>query len=250
MELAKTCLVIDSRKAEKVSLDGPALRIRMQAQSARLFPLRRLSRIHILGELGSGFDALVHCAEHQIPVAFFTVSGKLRCQLYFPVFENSILSHWLEHVEFDIAAQQHYEEWLLHQSLHLLSLMGCTQGARELRIQLTAEKLNHICKKQLGDKHYQLAMEWLSGMLNVHFSQIIVNHGLSNQSRGKRKLMEDLIPLYTLWLRYLLADRVLRKQFTINGYTMSNFYQEKADLLEYTARRMLTQLSTRLESII
>lgn len=50
MSMAKSCLVIDSRKAEKISLDGPALKVRMQSQSSRLFPLRRLSRIHILGD--------------------------------------------------------------------------------------------------------------------------------------------------------------------------------------------------------
>src|SRR5690606_37155383 len=131
-----------------------------------------------------------------------------------------------------------------------LSLMGCTQGARELRLKLTTEKLNHFTKKQLGNEKSQLAMDWLSGMLSVHFSQIIVNHGLANQSRGKRKIMDDLIPLYSLWLRYLLADRIARKPMNINAHTMAYFYQEHADLLEYTIRRMLTQLSTRLESII
>lgn len=250
MGLAKTCLVIDSRKAERISLDGPALRVRMHAQSSRLFPLRRLSRIHVLGDPLNGFDALIYCAERQIPVAFFTATGKLRCQLYFPVFENSIIAHWLEHVEFDVAARQQYDEWLLYQTLHLLSLMGCTHGARELRLKLVDERLNHLCKQKLGERKFQLAMEWLNGIMTVHLSQIIVNQGLADQSRGKRQLMSDVMPLYELWLRYHLSQRLDRKVLNVPAQDMSEFYQEHSEQVEYMFKRMLTQLASRLEAIV
>lgn len=250
MEAAKTCLVINSSMTEKLSLDGPALRIRMQAQSARLFPLRRLSRIHIIGELERGFDALIHCAEHQIPVAFFTARGKLRCQLYFPVFENTFLNHWLEHIEFDMQARQEYQEWLVHQTLYLLSRMGYAQGTRERRLQIVDEELSSLCRAKLGEKGYRLAMEWLQGILAVQLSQIIVDQGLSNQSRGKRKLMEDLSPLYDLWLRHHLAEKLGTKHLIINANTMADFYQGQSEAIEYSTRRMLAQLATRLESIV
>ncbi|MBC6907360.1 hypothetical protein DWB84_18135 [Saccharophagus sp. K07] len=250
MDIAKTCLVIDSRKTEQIRLDGPALRIRMQQQSSRLFPLRRLSRIHIVGELQQGFDALIYCAEHQIPVAFFTLNGKLRCQLYFPVLENSLISHWLEHVEFDQQAQQEYDDWLKHQTLHLLACMGYRTGSIERRLQSILNQLHHACKKELGEKLYRQAMDWLEGMANAQLSQIITNLGLANQSRGKRKLMEDITPLYQLWLHHHLAKQLQKTQLNINGYTMSAFYQAQADELEYFTRRMLAQLTTRLESII
>src|SRR5690625_8011083 len=89
--------------------------------------------------------------------------------------------------------------------------MGCTHGARELRLKLVDERLNHLCKQKLGERKFQLAMEWLNGIMTVHLSQIIVNQGLANQSRGKRQLMSDVMPLYELWLRYHLAQRLDRK---------------------------------------
>lgn len=250
MEIAKSCLVVDARKVERLSLDGPALKVRVKAQSPRLFPLRRLSRIHVLGELDAGLDALIHCAEHQIPVAFFTVKGKLRCQLYFPVLENTIIAHWLEYVEFDQAAKDEYSEWRMHQCLHLLAQMGCRNNPREDRLQLMEESLNHICKKSLGEKEYRLACEWLNGMLTVHMSQVIVNHGLANQSRGKRCLMDDLLPLFELWLKFRMAEHLKRRKLAINASTMSHFYQDQSAWIDYTLRRMLTQLATRLEAII
>ncbi len=88
MTEAKTCLVIDAEKTSHIMLDGPALKITMHLQSARLFPLRRIARIHVIGSVENSFETMVSCAERQIPVAFFTKQGKLRCQLYYPVFEN------------------------------------------------------------------------------------------------------------------------------------------------------------------
>lgn len=251
MDIAKTCLVIDARKLEALWLDGPALRVRMQAQNSRLFPLRRLSRIHVLGALNEGLDALLHCAERQIPVAFFTIMGKLRCQLYFPAYENSILSHWLEHVDFDPEAKEQYDEWLAFQSLHVLSMMQFTKGSSETRWQLAAETLRGAGNKFLGAKVFNQALDWLNGMLNAQVSQLIVQHGLSNQSRGKRRLMEDITPVCEVWLLYLFLDAVASApKFNVNAYSMSNFYQRNSEQIEYTARRMLSQLATRLEAII
>ena len=250
MEMAATCLVIDARSLDSLSVDGPALKVRMRSQSPRLFPLRRLSRVHVVGVIKDGLEPLLHCAENQIPVAFFTVSGRLRCQLYFPVYENSIISHWLEHVDFDVEARQLYDDWLFHQTLHVLSMMGCTEGARESRYQLIEEKLRGLCNRYLGPKDFQIAMDWLGGMLVVHISQLVVDYGLSNQSRGKRRLMDDISPICELWLIYFLASHASRRRVQVAAQAMSDLYQKHSAEIEYTVRRMLTQLATRLESIV
>lgn len=250
MEIAATCLVIDARTLDSLTVDGPALKVRMRSQSPRLFPFRRLSRVHVVGSIRDGLDSLLHCAENQIPVAFFTVSGRLRCQLYFPVYENSILSHWLEHVDFDVEAKQIYDDWLIHQTLHVISMMGYTEGARESRYQLIAERLRSLCNRYLGRKEFHGAMDWLNGMLSVHISQLIVAYGLANQSRGKRRLMDDLSPVCELLLIYFLATYASKQRVRVAAQSMSNFYQKHSQEIEYTIRRMLTQLATRLESIV
>src|SRR5690606_9576493 len=143
--VAPTSLVIDARKVDKICLDGPALKVVMISRSPVLFPLRRLLRIHVIGTLGTGVDALLHCAERQIPVAFFHPNGRLRCRLLSPAQDCGLVEHWFEHVEFDSAIRQVYEEWLLHQELHLLSKLGFNAGACERRGQLVYEALRGAC---------------------------------------------------------------------------------------------------------
>jgi len=249
-DIAPTSLVIDARKLDQLTLDGPALRVRMRLKSAMLFPLRRLSRIHVIGAISEGLDALLHCAEQQIPVAFFTVNGRLRCQLYYPMYENSLLSHWIEHVDFDIQAREVYDDWLQHQMLHELARIGANQGAREQRHQLVKETLRHLCKEKLGSHEFQSAQAWLEGMMIVQLSQLIVDFGLANQSRGKRRLLADISPVGELWLLYFLALAVQRSKVTVNSKTMTELYHQNSSQIDYTVRKMLTQLASRLESII
>src|SRR5690625_7645593 len=104
--------------------------------------------------------------------------------------------------------------------------MGCTHGARELRLKLVDERLNHLCKQKLGERKFQLAMEWLNGIMTVHLSQSIVNQGLANQSRGKRQLMSDVMPLYELWLRSQLDQRRGRKVLHVTPEDLSQIHQE------------------------
>jgi hypothetical protein len=248
----RTCLVIDTARLQQLDIDGPALRLSIQDQGRRLFPLRRLARIHVMGELHCGFDALLHCAEQQIPVAFFSLQGKLRCQLYYPVFENGVLAHWLEHIEFDVQAQHMYSEWLHLQQLHVLGQIGCRDGAREYRMKIAEERLHALFNKHWNHRRLLEAREWLIGMLTAHLSQLIVKHGLENQSRGKRKLLEDMLPACELWLLYLLAVAVVehKKPPSVDARGMSHFYQHHAESIEYMVRRMLSQLVNQLESII
>jgi hypothetical protein len=65
MDTPATCLVIDARKLESLTVDGPALKVTMRSQSARLFPFRRLSRVHVVGAIRDGIDTLLQCAERQ-----------------------------------------------------------------------------------------------------------------------------------------------------------------------------------------
>ncbi len=249
-DIAPMSLVIDARKLDQLTLDGPSLRVRMRLKSAMLFPLRRLSRIHVIGAISNGLDALLHCAEQQIPVAFFTVTGRLRCQLYYPVYDNSLLSHWIEHVDFDVQARQVYDDWLQHQMLHELSRIGANQGAREQRYQLVNETLRHLCKQKLGGREFHAAEAWLEGMMNVHLSQLVVDFGLANQSRGKRRLLADISPVGQLWWLYFLALAVQRSKVRVTPQTMTELYQQHSAHIDYTVRKMLTHLASRLESIV
>lgn len=251
MNNATTCLVIDARHLDALVIDGPALKVTMKSQSSRLFPLRRLSRVHVIGPATSGLDALLHCAERQVPVAFFTVKGKLRCQLYFPVLANTLLSHWFEHVEFDCDIKQLYELWLEGQTRHVLAQLSVARGCPQSGCKHLEQQLRQFGRKSLGAARWDSATDWLAGMLVVQLSQIVVEYGLANQSRGKRKLLDDIVPVFSLWLTARFASNTASYQRrAIDGISMSVFYQEQSQSIDYMIRRMLIQLITRLESIV
>lgn len=249
---SRSCLVLDASKLEQLTVDGPALRIGLREQASRLFPLRRLARIHVIGDIDAGFCALLHCAEQQIPVAFFSTHGKLRCQLYYPVFENGILSHWLEHIEFDPKLRQLYNEWLQLQMLHVLGEIGCRDGNSTNRLEIAEQRMLTLIHHHWSRGHLREARDWLQGILTSHLSQLIVQHGLSNQTRAKRRLLEDLLPTCELWLLYFLTVAVVenRKPPAADAQGMSRFYQQHAERIEYQVQRMLMQLVSKLEAII
>ncbi|MDF1589022.1 MAG: CRISPR-associated endonuclease Cas1 [Gammaproteobacteria bacterium] len=249
-ETVPTSLVIDTRKLAQLGMDGPALKVVMKMKSPVLFPLRRLLRIHIIGTPQSGMDALLFCAQQRIPVAFFHADGRLRCRLQAPASDTALVDHWFEHVEFDPEVKQIYADWLLHQGLYALSIMGFHLGAYQTRHKLVYEALRSFCTESLGKQDFRTALDWLDGLLHFQLEQVIAEIGFSQQ-RGQNKLLNDIKPLAQLWLLHGLANHLQRKpHFAITSQTMITFYQTQTSLIEYSTRRMLIQLTTRLEAIV
>lgn len=250
--MSTSSLMIDARKPCRLRIDGPALSVRIGYNSPLLFPLRRLARIHVIGCVSEGFDALIYCAERQIPVAFFTAKGKLRCQLYEPRYEDNILAHWLEHVEFDPACKEQYDDWLEAQRLHLLAAFGYRFGAREQRHivieQLLRTKANLILQRK---KYSHEAIDWLEGLLSAHLSQLVSLHSMGRSCRTSKKLLADLLPIFTIAMLHVFVERMEQDgRIPTSSAAMSDFYHRYSSEVEYHLRRMLTQLANRIEGVV
>lgn len=249
-EVAPTSLVIDARKLQRLSMDGPALKVTMRGRSPMLFPLRRLLRIHIIGRMQQGMDTLLHCAEQQVPVAFFHLNGRLRCRLQPAAGAPSLIDHWFEHVEFDPEVRQLYEDWVLNQKLYALSRLGINSGVREKRGELVYQTLRGYCRRRLGRETLKDALEWLDGLVFFHLENLLAEYGFGYQ-RSQQKLQQDIKPLCDFWLLYALAARLQQSAvFDVTPRSMTAFYQQQAIELEGQLRRMLTQLVNRLEEVV
>jgi len=248
--VALRSLVIDARNLDRLGLDGPALKVVMRGKSPILFPLRRLCRVHLIGMPNQGMEALMHCAEQNIPVAFFRLNGQIRCTLQKPQLERAQLDHWFEHVEFDPEVQQLYNDWRQHQALHALAQLGFNRGDGAVRQQLVYEALRGVCRSRLGKDMFGTALEWLDGLMTFHLLQVVEQFGFTHP-RAKQLLLQDIKPIADLGLLYAFTRHVQASAtFRVTPRSMTVFYQDNAQVLEYGFRRMLSQLTMRLEAVI
>lgn len=245
-----TSLVISSSKLETLCMDGPALKVTMQNKSPLLFPLRRLSRIHIVGSPDCGMNTLLHCAEQSVPVAFFHGNGRLRCCLLRPNQGSSTLEHWLEQVEFDNDARNLYRDWHLNQMLHELGKLGFTIGANSHRHKMASETLRGTCNKLIGKDELISAQDWLEGLLQCHLEQLLDSAGMTRNTNAKFRLLEDIKQICELPLLHGLASQLLKaSEFIVSANSMTALYQQKANDIEFSVKRMLAQLLSTLEEL-
>ncbi len=74
-------LYLDGQNATRVLRDGPALRVRRAGAADALFPLGRLGRVVVRGQVEWQTSALLACAEGGVPVAFLNAQGRLRARV-------------------------------------------------------------------------------------------------------------------------------------------------------------------------
>lgn len=247
--ITHTSLVIDARNLDRLCMDGPALKVTMRYRSPMLFPLRRLSRIHIIGTPESGMATLLVCAEQCIPVAFFHANGRLRCRLQAATDSSTLIDHWLEHIEFDPEAKSFYREWLHNQALHTLASLGFNTGVRENRCKLAQETLRNTCKKVLGKTEFHSALDWIEGLLQFHLEQLIENAGVTQNSNSRTRLVSDLKSICEIFILHRLAEYLAQKKsFVASAKTMTDFYQKQSVQVELAVKRMLSQLVSGLEA--
>jgi len=60
--------------------DGPAIRVRKRGSADRSFPLRRLRRVLVTGQIRWETDALLACADARVPVCFIRGDGSVRAR--------------------------------------------------------------------------------------------------------------------------------------------------------------------------
>lgn len=68
-------LYLDSAEVRRVHLEGPALRVRSRHQADVFFPLGRIARITVVGQVHWHPAALIACMHRDIPITFLSREG-------------------------------------------------------------------------------------------------------------------------------------------------------------------------------
>ena len=127
-------------------LDGPALRVRQEGSSDRLFPIQRLSTIVVSGCVQWDTPALLHCAEQGVSINFLSKKGSVRARVISGIEHkndydfNDIINQYIELP----GCEKIYRRWLLTQ--------------RFFTQQELADALNINCKNLYG-KNYDEVLQ-------------------------------------------------------------------------------------------
>jgi len=186
VEPAAKTLYLDGRQPLRVLRDGPALRVRAPASADRLFPLHRLRQVVVSGRVEWCTDALLVCADANIPISFLAGEGRLRARLLAADTGSSIinLGDALEMMLDRPDGHQAYLDWV----------SGCAHQAR-LQLVHSADRgvwptQPAVMRKMLFERarHYVRAPDLrrfdrqLNALLNAHLSQLLYSSGIACDS--------------------------------------------------------------------
>jgi hypothetical protein len=249
----KTRLMIDANKVERLFVDGPSLVIGLHAAALTRLPLRRLRSVIVVGILRHGLEALLHCAEQQIPVLFCDARGNVKTQIL-PY--RQALFHWddwLESLGFDPVFDAAYRQWLTNQQWHLRSLIqrdldSQFDESKPWRVAMLECCLNHRLKSVLSSKQQQdEARDWLAGLMRVHLNELLSQQGLKPHHLGAERILTDFATDLERLARHRQVQWLQNHSCPINAKWMSICYQSIADELEQHILRICLQLRTLIE---
>ncbi len=267
-EPAAKTLYLDGCQPLRVLRDGPALRVRAPASADRLFPLRRIRRIVVSGRVEWCADALLVCADANIPISFLANKGKLRARLVAPGPGSSIiaLGEALEMMLDEPGGRQRYLDWV----------SGCAHQAR-LQLVHSADRgvwptQPAVMRRMLFERacHYVRAPDLrrfdqqLNALLNAHLCQLLGSAGVACDS-GVLALQDiDLVRDFGTILIWCIQNaklRFLKRQYhraRRNGQAFpklslsstASFYESRVSNIEEAFNRLLQRFHRHLIEVI
>jgi len=215
---ATQILYLKGENATRILRDGPALRIQSRHQSDRIVAYRRLLRIPCFGQVQWHSDALLGCANYQVPVLFCRQNGQLRAALHgVQANQNHLdLSQALENCLQSVEGAETLKRWLVrqrqlameHSEQVLLQRFGLTmQADRPAQYRAIAQA---YLNRQQWKKCQQLALAQLQASVcdQLLRQQIPVDQALLQ--RHHIKLLDELVKTLLIILLPQLLSHVCR----------------------------------------
>lgn len=250
----------------EVALDGPALCVDSAEQASRLFPLRRISRVIVSGEVRWSTEALLACAEHGITITFLDAEGAVRARWIGRVTERSGLRQRLDDLFDRPDGHKLYADWrhAMEQQAALAALKALDLDLREAADLSRLRALVNRAAEKLADPMTARRMARLHrGMLTAQVTELLHEAGLLGESdpapRSVPHLAGDLTrilawrlePIRLGWLhrRQRWAARRRQPIKAPHDHQLIRLYQSRAARLDQEGRVLLARLHRFLSEI-
>jgi len=185
-------LNIQGNRIEQLSIDGPALRLRLQGEATRWFPLRRIRHLCITGELNSSTETLLKLAQKRILITLFSSCGKLQCQIFHPLNETPQLVHLIDECANDLALASARNNWYENALLQSFAYTGFNRGCSKLAIKSFRKNLSIILRTKQIRPQFKTVNLWMSGIAQVAIVRLFCEKTIPLFGRERNRLRRQL----------------------------------------------------------
>ena len=240
-----------------LSIDGPALLVRVEGQADRLFPLRRLRRIHLPATLAVNSQVITTCTRAGISMAFSDRRGRTLAWCLPANRGTQGLGVLLEGFSRLMDHLERYRQWARQRldavsrplAAHLGLEPGCEPTTVEREIHLQA--IRHA-----GENGARTSQEWLLAEIQGQLLQTLQIQGADSETA--LTWAERLAPLLLLrmeparlhWLRqrHFQARNQGLSRPEVETDALMEFFASRSDALNEAVSDLVEQLVTWLET--
>lgn len=245
-------LYIFGQSPVRIRLDGPALKISTEDAAARLYPLRRVSRVVVSGDVGWETNALLACADAGITVSFLQPDGAPRARLMGRAGERDLLAQRLSDFLDRPDAVALYTQW--SQAVSRREARLC---AWRLRLPLEANNrtIAQVVRRRLATqwdlRAVRRAERRMRGLLSSAVLARLREQGLDRELELLPALPRDIVSmvawcLYPELLRWA-GSRARRARSQGRGFELERralvqFFESHSRAVEQALARLLNHL--------
>lgn len=243
-------LYLDGRQAMRVELDGPALRVITAGRADGRYPLARVWRVVVSGQVDWSREALTACLDEGIPITFLAPDGTPR-------------GYCLAHHERELRLSQRFEAYLSRSDWRagyenwrraeerraiLRALRRLRVRAEDLRPARVQERLEEALAGTSYRERLRETMDYLQGLVAAQVSAELVEAGLEAGLLVGRRSGLNLVRDFTGVLKWGLYEE-LRGELGTRAEqrrALTALFEEGRPRWQARIRGLLDRLSYRL----
>ena len=232
-------LYIQGREPLQVCLDGPALRVSKQHSDDRRFPLGRISRVVVSGDVGWSSAALVACGDAGIVVCFLRADG-LPCghRIGKPSTRSTFAEDWrhfLDRPDGDELLRQ----WRIRVRKRAIRFCALRLGIRCWNVRELAGVAGRCAT---NDPSFRAAKRSVYGLAYARSLEELAKLGLCDANALLQRVTSDLVTVIQWGLHPDLCDW-WRRRTTASASDLADFFERNHATVEFHLRCALMDLA-------
>ena len=236
-------LYIHGREPLQVCLDGPALRIRKRYSDDRRFPLRRVSRVVVWGDVDWSSDALLACANAAIVVCFLRLNG-LPCGRWIgePSTRSTFAEDW-RHFQERPDSDELYRRWRIGVRKRAIRFCALCLGLGRVDVRRLAQQVGRCA---VDDPGFRAAKRGVYGLAHARSLEELAKLGMCETDASLQRVVPELATVIQWGLHPSLAEW-WRRRPAASTPELAAFFERNRSTTEFHLIETLRSLARVLE---